>query len=161
MIIPIEVKQIIERLESQGYEAYIVGGCVRDSLIGSEPHDWDICTNALPDQVRDIFEEEYNVIDTGIKHGTVTVVVRKLPFEITLVFWGTRLNTLSKENGTASLTPTKTHRTFLKIFEDLRSNNLAKITATIIYEASTDNFNIQLKISLISATLSHISNLLN
>ena len=83
MIIPIEVKQIIERLESQGYEAYIVGGCVRDSLIGSEPHDWDICTNALPNQVRDIFEEEYNVIDTGIQHGTVTVVVRKLPFEIT------------------------------------------------------------------------------
>ena len=83
MSIPIEVKQIINRLESQGYEAYIVGGCVRDSLRGVEPHDWDICTNALPNQVRDIFEEEYNVIDTGIKHGTVTVVVRKIPFEIT------------------------------------------------------------------------------
>ena len=55
-----------------GFEAYLVGGCVRDTLLNLVPHDWDITTNALPEQVRAVFER-FIVIPTGLKHGTVTV----------------------------------------------------------------------------------------
>lgn len=82
--LPVKVNVILDRLESKGFEAYCVGGCVRDSLRGVEPHDWDICTNATSQEVKSIFElYNYNVIETGIKHGTVTVVVDGEPFEIT------------------------------------------------------------------------------
>lgn len=72
--LPIAVKYIIALLELNGYEAYVVGGCVRDSIIGLIPHDWDICTSALPEQVIDVFKD-CKVIETGIKHGTVTLVL--------------------------------------------------------------------------------------
>ena len=73
---------IIEKLESAGYEAYAVGGCVRDSLMGRTPKDWDVCTNALPEEVLRVFRK-FNVIKTGLKHGTVTVMVNHEPVEVT------------------------------------------------------------------------------
>ena len=69
-------------IEEAGYQGYIVGGCVRDALMGKEPHDYDITTSALPGEVKDIFAG-YKVIETGIKHGTVTVLMEGYPLEIT------------------------------------------------------------------------------
>ncbi len=67
-------------MESNGHEAYLVGGCVRDALMGRTPNDYDICTSALPQQVIQLFDK---TIPTGVKHGTVAVVLRNLPFEVT------------------------------------------------------------------------------
>ena len=69
---PAGAAYIIEELNKHGFEAYIVGGCVRDSLMGKVPHDWDITTSATPQQVKEIFKK---TVDTGIQHGTVTVLV--------------------------------------------------------------------------------------
>ena len=77
---PSQAAYIISKLQSRGYEAYIVGGCVRDCLLGIEPADWDITTSAKPDQVKALFPR---TIDTGLKHGTVTVMMDKTPYEIT------------------------------------------------------------------------------
>ena len=71
---------IIEQLNKNGYEACIVGGCVRDSLLGKIPNDWDITTSAKPQDVKRIFRR---TVDTGIQHGTVTVLVDKDAFEVT------------------------------------------------------------------------------
>ncbi len=71
---------IIEKLEENGYEAYIVGGCVRDTIMGRIPNDWDIATNAKPEQVMGIFKK---TIPTGIEHGTVTVMIDKVAYELT------------------------------------------------------------------------------
>lgn len=71
--IPDGASRILARLNQYGYEAYLVGGCVRDFVMGRKPHDWDICTNAKPEQVVDIFKDKH-VIETGLKHGTVSVV---------------------------------------------------------------------------------------
>lgn len=73
---------VVERLESRGYEAYVVGGCVRDSLLGRQPNDWDVCTNALPEDVLRVFRR-FHVIKTGLQHGTVTVMSDKQPVEVT------------------------------------------------------------------------------
>lgn len=73
---------VLDKLEKNGYEAYMVGGCVRDSMIGRESNDTDIATNALPEQVMEVFRD-HKVIPTGIKHGTVTVMLEGTPFEIT------------------------------------------------------------------------------
>lgn len=73
---------VVERLESRGYEAYVVGGCVRDSLLGRQPNDWDVCTNALPEDVLRVFRR-FHVIKTGLQHGTVTVMSDKHPVEVT------------------------------------------------------------------------------
>lgn len=78
--LPEEVKGIINILTQKGYEAYAVGGCVRDSLLGREPEDWDITTSALPVQVKELFRR---TIDTGIQHGTVTVMLGKKGYEVT------------------------------------------------------------------------------
>ncbi|HEX3028411.1 MAG TPA: CCA tRNA nucleotidyltransferase [Clostridia bacterium] len=78
--IPIEVETILNKLNSSHFEAYIVGGCVRDSILGKEPKDWDISTSAQPSDVKRIFEK---TVDTGIKHGTVTVVLNGNNFEVT------------------------------------------------------------------------------
>lgn len=78
--VPAPVERIIGQLNEHGYEAYIVGGCVRDMLLGREPEDWDITTSALPEQVKAIFKR---TIDTGIQHGTVTVMVDKTGYEVT------------------------------------------------------------------------------
>lgn len=74
MQIPEEPKRLMKMLMDAGYEAFVVGGCVRDSLIGRTPHDWDICTNALPDQMKEVFSD-FRVLDTGLKHGTLTVLL--------------------------------------------------------------------------------------
>ena len=78
--LPDDVKQIIETLEQHGYEGYAVGGCVRDSILGRIPNDWDITTSAKPEQVKRIFRR---TVDTGIEHGTVTVLIGKDGFEVT------------------------------------------------------------------------------
>lgn len=80
--IPKEAEKIIEKLNKSGFEAYAVGGCVRDSLLGKEPQDWDICTSARPEQTEKCLKE-YKIIETGIKHGTVTVLAEGKPFEVT------------------------------------------------------------------------------
>ncbi len=82
LVIPKRVDYLLKRLHNSNYEAYIVGGCVRDLVMGLEPNDYDITTSATPQQVHEIFSD-LNIIDTGIKHGTVTVMVDKEPFEIT------------------------------------------------------------------------------
>lgn len=80
--LPEPIKKALNMLEDKGYQGYIVGGCVRDALVGIEPHDYDITTSALPEEVKEVFSG-YNVIETGIKHGTVTVIVEGYPLEIT------------------------------------------------------------------------------
>ena len=80
--LPSYVACALEKLNSCGYEAYVVGGCVRDTLMGREPNDWDITTNALPEQIITTFAE-FRVIPTGLKHGTVTVLIDEQPLEIT------------------------------------------------------------------------------
>ena len=77
---PTDVKTIISILEEHGYEAYAVGGCVRDSLLGKEPKDWDITTSAKPEQVKELF---HKTLDTGIQHGTVTVMMHHVGYEVT------------------------------------------------------------------------------
>ncbi len=74
------VKNILSRLESGGFSAFVAGGAVRDMLMGRTPHDYDIATNALPSEVKELFPK---TIDTGIKHGTVTVVENHIGYEIT------------------------------------------------------------------------------
>lgn len=75
-------RRILQTLGDAGFEAFLVGGCVRDMLRGTLPHDWDICTSALPEQVEGVFAGMH-IIETGLKHGTVTVMENKVPFEIT------------------------------------------------------------------------------
>lgn len=72
----------IRRLESLGYECYAVGGCVRDSLLGKSPNDWDLTTSAPPSEMISAFSD-FRVIETGAKHGTITVLYQKEPLEIT------------------------------------------------------------------------------
>lgn len=78
--IPQEALVIINTLEEAGYEAYVVGGCVRDLLMNRKPNDWDITTSAKPEQVKEVFERTY---DTGIEHGTVTVILDIEHYEVT------------------------------------------------------------------------------
>ena len=78
--LPEKVQYIIQALEEAGFEAYAVGGCVRDSLLGRVPDDWDITTSARPLEVKAVFPR---TIDTGIQHGTVTVMLGKEGFEVT------------------------------------------------------------------------------
>ncbi len=80
--VPSYVNKVIGLLELAGFEAYIVGGCVRDQLLGAEPNDYDVCTNARPEQVIEALSG-LHVIETGIKHGTVTAMVEHKPVEIT------------------------------------------------------------------------------
>ena len=82
IIIPYEVKSIIHTLSLKGHKAYVVGGCVRDSLLGITPKDWDICTSATPEEVKECFSKN-KIIETGLKHGTVTLVFKNNQYEIT------------------------------------------------------------------------------
>lgn len=77
---PKDVDFIISKLEEAGYEAYAVGGCVRDSILGRNPADWDITTSAMPNEVKKLFKA---TIDTGIQHGTVTVMLNHVGYEVT------------------------------------------------------------------------------
>ena len=80
---PKEAWDIIHLFYKNNFEAYIVGGCVRDCLLKKIPSDWDITTNALPEQIKKIFENKAKVVETGIKHGTVTLIINKKKFEVT------------------------------------------------------------------------------
>ena len=77
---PKYVRQVLRSLQARGYEAYLVGGCVRDMVLGVRPHDWDICTSALPEQVMEVFPLAR---PTGLKHGTVTVRINSRSVEVT------------------------------------------------------------------------------
>lgn len=79
-----DVNSIIHILKNEGYESYIVGGCVRDSLLKKQPKDWDITTNSLPEQTMKIFKDKgFRVIETGLKHGTVTILINSTGYEVT------------------------------------------------------------------------------
>ncbi len=80
--LPTDVSFIIDTYKKNGFSAYTVGGCVRDALLGKIPTDWDICTDALPQETITIFSG-YRIIETGIKHGTVTLILNSVPYEIT------------------------------------------------------------------------------
>lgn len=80
IVMPEGARLIIEKLNNNGFEAYIVGGCVRDCLLGKTPNDWDITTSAKPSDVKRIFKK---TVDTGIQHGTVTVLTNNDAFEVT------------------------------------------------------------------------------
>lgn len=78
--LPSEVSVIIKTLTDAGYEAYAVGGCVRDSILGKKPKDWDITTSAKPLEIKSLFRK---TVDTGIQHGTVTVIIKGQGYEVT------------------------------------------------------------------------------
>ena len=80
--IPQKILNILRKISANGYEAYIVGGCVRDLLMGIAPHDYDITTNALPEQTREVFRD-FRCIDVGIKHGTIAAIINGMQLEIT------------------------------------------------------------------------------
>ena len=80
--LPPQVRTAIDRLESCGFEAYAVGGCVRDTLLGRTPNDWDVTTSARPEETAACFRG-FRTIETGIQHGTLTVIVDGIPLEIT------------------------------------------------------------------------------
>jgi len=80
ILLPEKVRYIINTITEAGYEAYAVGGCIRDSILGQDPDDWDITTSASPYQVKGLFDR---TLDTGLRHGTVTVMLDKEGFEVT------------------------------------------------------------------------------
>ena len=80
MDLPKKVENIIDKLEENGFEGFAVGGCVRDSLLHRKPKDWDITTNALPKEMKQIFKKTF---DTGIAHGTITVLMDGEGYELT------------------------------------------------------------------------------
>jgi len=82
MFLPQSVLYCIRRLHQAGFEAYCVGGCVRDALLGLQPHDYDLCTNATPDQISQVFAD-HNLVRAGEKHGTIGVVIDRQVYEIT------------------------------------------------------------------------------
>ena len=82
IILPSAVSSLLARLNRAGFSAYAVGGCIRDSLLGLVPHDWDICTSALPEQLRAVFQGR-RTVETGLKHGTLTVIIGRTPYEVT------------------------------------------------------------------------------
>lgn len=85
--VPIALPKIIKIIESSGFEAFIVGGCVRDTLLNLTPKDWDITTNATPSEIKEIFKEnkQFSIFDIGEKHGTLGLFDKKtrIMFEVT------------------------------------------------------------------------------
>ena len=79
---PSFVKKVTDALKDAGYSAYLVGGCVRDHLLGTVPHDYDVATNAVPDEMKEAFSD-FRVVETGIEHGTLTVISDGEPVEVT------------------------------------------------------------------------------
>ncbi len=80
--IPTDAAVILRCLHQAGHQAYVVGGCVRDALLGREPKDWDMCTSATPEEMLRIFHD-FHVVETGRQHGTLTVVLHHVPYEVT------------------------------------------------------------------------------
>ena len=93
--IPSNAKKVIEALNGGGYEAFVVGGCVRDALLGNEPHDWDICTDALPEEMLRCFKP-WHTIEVGIKHGTVSVELDERAW----AYWDTGIHDWFVPGGT-------------------------------------------------------------
>jgi len=91
--LPHEVQYIINTLEEHGFEAYAVGGCVRDAVLGKEPKDWDICTGALPGQTAECFGDQ-RIFETGLKHGTISLLLGGEIYEITTF----RIDGIYKDN---------------------------------------------------------------
>lgn len=81
-VMPSCVEEILRRLNREGFDAYVVGGCVRDLLMGKKPSDWDVCTSAEPDEIKRCFTD-FETLDIGMRHGTVAVLAGKLTVEIT------------------------------------------------------------------------------
>ncbi len=81
-MLPEGAAAILRRLNGAGYEAYVVGGCVRDTLLGRTPKDWDVCTSATPEQMRGALAG-LRLVETGLQHGTLTVVIDRTPYEVT------------------------------------------------------------------------------
>ena len=88
LTIPSNAEKILQVLNENGHEAYVVGGCVRDSILDRNPNDWDITTSASPYQVKELFPR---TIDTGLQHGTVTVMMDKEGYEVTTYRDGRRI----------------------------------------------------------------------
>lgn len=82
ILLPEQVNTALDKLKSSGKEGFAVGGCVRDAILSKQPNDWDIATNALPDETEEIFKD-FRLLDYGKKHGTVTVFIDNMPLEIT------------------------------------------------------------------------------
>ena len=80
--IPNDIKTVMDILTAAGHKAYVVGGCVRDSIMGREPNDWDVTTDADPEQIQELFAS-FRTVDTGIKHGTILIISGKTPVETT------------------------------------------------------------------------------
>ena len=78
---PYEAEWIIKKIRERGFEAFAVGGCVRDTLLGRTPGDWDITTSAKPEEVKEIFGK---TVDTGLQHGTVTIIKNRKGYEVTI-----------------------------------------------------------------------------
>lgn len=81
-ILPYQVKKAMDLLNINGYEAYLVGGCVRDFIMGQTAHDYDITTSALPNEIMSVFKDE-KTVPTGIKHGTITIIIEGVSLEVT------------------------------------------------------------------------------
>lgn len=82
--LPNDVLEIMSVIKSYGSISYVVGGCVRDSILGRKPHDWDICTPVIVDELLELFREKgYKVIPTGLQHGTITIQLDDKNYEIT------------------------------------------------------------------------------
>ena len=108
MVLPENISRALDMLESAGHEAWVVGGCVRDSLMGIIPHDYDITTSALPAETEQVFAG-YRLIETGLKHGTVTVLADGSPIEITTAWTA---NTATAAARSASHSPGISATTF-------------------------------------------------
>ena len=84
IVVPEKVIDIVRNIQKHGYEAYLVGGCVRDMLLEKQPNDWDICSNATPKQLFDVFEKcGYKYHTVGIEFGTITAIVDNEEYEVT------------------------------------------------------------------------------
>ena len=139
---PIEAAEILETLHEAGYEAYIVGGCVRDSILGRVPGDWDITTSALPQEVKKLFKR---TIDTGIKHGTVTIMKGKEGFEVTTY----RLDGVYEDHRhPKEVTFTRSLIEDLKR-RDFRMNTLCIDAKGEIIELKFGNYDYNLKVNII------------
>lgn len=95
ILLPPKVHTIIKTLQEHGFEAYAVGGCVRDSILGRAPEDWDITTSAMPEETKALFRKTF---DTGIEHGTVTVLLEQEGLKL-------RLTALTENTKTADIPP--------------------------------------------------------